>query len=71
MTIKGTEQMSRYPTSTNPDMRAIKGINHYGYARNIGRSVLKVAPMNVGQLTTIGYKCVGHGNSYAYVARNA
>lgn len=58
--------MQRYP-GTKGSMAQLKGIRSYGRTKHLGYSVLKVPRENIDQLTSIGYKYVGSGNSYAYV----
>ena len=69
MTIKGTENFDRYPTS-GPALRGhYKGVKSYGSVKYHGQSVIKVSPANVSQLESIGFRHVGSGTAYAYVVK--
>ena len=67
MIIKGTTQMQRYPGSID-GMARYKGIKGYGWTQYNGQRVLKVPHRNLPQLESIGYRHIGDGRSYAYVA---
>ena len=68
--IKGTANMATYPGHPEPGMAHYRGIDHYGHVSHNFQRALKVAPRNVAQLESIGYKLIGHGSSYAYVAKS-
>ena len=67
--IKGTANMATYPGHPLPGMAKHRGIDHYGHVSCNGYRALKVSERNIAQLESIGYRYIGRGTSYAYVAK--
>lgn len=67
--LPGTARMLTYPGHPDPCMAIYHGIDYYGFVFKDGIRAYKVPARNVPQLLKLGYRYVGGGTSYAYVAK--